>query len=76
MAEQLLMVLLAEDIQHKLVANLHQSLDCPVFGNGHGDARWGETGLTDPARHHRATAQAVAIALAGGDHIKPATETA
>ena len=43
MSEELLMVLLAEDIQHKLVANLHQSLDGPVFGHGHGDAWWGES---------------------------------
>ena len=76
MPEKLLMVVLSENIQHKFVANLHQSLDRPVFGHGHGDAWWTETGLTDPARHHRATAQAFTVALAGRDHIKPATETA
>ena len=41
-SEKLLMVLFSEDIQHKLVANLHQSLDCSVFGHGHSDAWWSE----------------------------------
>ena len=70
------MVLLSENIQHKLIANLHQSLDRPVFSHGHGDAWWGEAGLADPARHHRATAQAFAFALTGRAHLKPTAETA
>ena len=76
MAQQGLVVVLAQDVEHEAVAHLHQGLDRPVLGHGHGDPGGIEAGLAHPAGHHGAAAGGVALALARGHHVEPAREAA
>ena len=72
MAHQVLVVVFPQDVQHEAIIHLHQGLNGPVFGDGHGDTRGIEAGLADPAGHHGATAGAVVVGLARRHHIQPA----
>ena len=76
MAQQRLVVVLTQDVEHEAVAHLHQGLDGPVLGHGHGDPRRIEAGLADPAGHHGAAAGCLPVVLARGHHVEPAREAA
>jgi len=72
MAQELLVVVLPQDVEHEAVAHLHQGLDGPVLGHGHRES-WGiEAGLAHPAGHHGGGA----LILPGCHHVEPAAEAA
>ena len=53
MAQQLLVVVLPQDVEHEAIVHLQQRLDGPVFGYRHREAGGLETCLAHPAGHHR-----------------------
>jgi hypothetical protein len=61
-----------QNIQHKLVAHLHQGFDRPVFSHGHGEAQGLEAGLVHPGGQHGAGQ----FPFLGGDDVQSAADAA
>ena len=64
-AQLLLVVVLPQDVEHEVIADLHQGLNRPIRGDGDRNPWWIETGLSHPAGHH-GTAAAAASRLSKG----------
>ena len=75
-AQQLLVVVLTQNVEHEAIAHLHQGLDRPVLGHRHREPRRLEAGLAHPARHHGAAAQGFPFPLPRRNHIQSAGKPA